>query len=120
MHHVGHHPNTNIVGKDHDLGYSIFRGSAGQDWYGHHLGQVALISALAAAAPAAAPFFLANIARKVSGDPFFSAYTLRSPARIAGRDLRRRFVDEPFRSGSVNSSSSPAWCSMNTRNSTAM
>ena len=99
MHHVGHHPNTNIVGKDHDLGYSIFRGSAGQDWYGHHLGQVALISALAAAAPAAAPFFLANIARKVSGDPFFSAYTLRSPARIAGRDLQRRFVDEPFRSG---------------------
>ncbi|NLD85071.1 MAG: fatty acid desaturase, partial [Actinomycetales bacterium] len=44
MHHVGHHPNTNIVGRDHDLGYSILRGSAGQDWYGHHLGQVALIS----------------------------------------------------------------------------
>ena len=99
MHHAGHHPNTNIVGKDHDLGYSIFRGSAGQEWYGHHLGQVALISALAAAAPAAAPFFLANIARKVTGRPFFSSYTLRSPARIAGRDLRRRFVDEPFRSG---------------------
>ena len=99
MHHAGHHPNTNIVGKDHDLGYSLFRGSAGQDWYGHHLGQVALISALAAAAPAAAPFFLANIARKVEDRPFFSSYTLRSPARIAGRDLRRRFVDEPFRSG---------------------
>ncbi|MBB1020989.1 2Fe-2S iron-sulfur cluster binding domain-containing protein, partial [Dietzia sp. E1] len=99
MHHAGHHPNTNIVGKDHDLGYSIFRGSAGQDWYGHHLGQVALISALAAIAPAAAPFFLANIARKVTGERFLSSYTLRSPARIAGRDLRRRFVDEPFRSG---------------------
>ncbi|WP_238556334.1 fatty acid desaturase [Dietzia sp. UCD-THP] len=99
MHHAGHHPNTNIVGKDHDLGYSVFRGSAGQDWYGHHLGQVALISALAALAPVAAPFFLANIARKVEHHPFFSAYTLRSPARIARRDARRRFVDEPFRSG---------------------
>ncbi|WP_241726095.1 MULTISPECIES: fatty acid desaturase [unclassified Dietzia] len=99
MHHVGHHPNTNIVGKDHDLGYSVFRGSAGQDWYGHHLGQVALISALAAMAPVAAPFFLANIARKVDSHPFFSSYTLRSPARIARRDARRRFVDEPFRSG---------------------
>ncbi|MFN3339420.1 MAG: fatty acid desaturase, partial [Dietzia sp.] len=99
MHHAGHHPNTNIVGKDHDLGYSVFRGSAGQDWYGHHLGQVAFISALAAMAPVAAPFFLANIARKVEGRRFFSSYTLRAPARIAGRDARRRFVDEPFRSG---------------------
>ena len=99
MHHAGHHPNTNIVGKDHDLGYSVFRGSAGQDWYGHHLGQVAFISAFAAMAPVAAPFFLANIARKVDRHPFFSAYTLRSPARIARRDARRRFVDEPFRSG---------------------
>lgn len=99
MHHVGHHPNTNIVGKDHDLGYSILRGSAGQDWYGHHLGQVALISALAAAAPLAAPFFLANIARKVTGDRFLSEYTLRAPTRIVRRDMRRRFVDEPFRSG---------------------
>ena len=99
MHHVGHHPNTNIVGRDHDLGYSIFRGSAGQDWYGHHAGQVAMISALAAMAPLAAPFFLANIARKVTGDRFLSEYTLRSPARIARADMRRRFVDEPFRSG---------------------
>ncbi|MBB1029368.1 2Fe-2S iron-sulfur cluster binding domain-containing protein [Dietzia sp. SLG310A2-38A2] len=99
MHHAGHHPNTNIVGKDHDLGYSVFRGSAGQDWYGHHLGQVAFISALAAMAPVAAPFFLANIARKVEGRRFFSSYTLSSPTRIARRDARRRFVDEPFRSG---------------------
>ena len=99
MHHVGHHPNTNIVGRDHDLGYSLFRGSAGQDWYGHHIGQVALISVLAAMAPLAAPFFLSNIARKVEGHRFFSSYTLRSPARIARADMRRRFVDEPFRSG---------------------
>lgn len=99
MHHVGHHPNTNIVGRDHDLGYSILRGSAGQDWYGHHAGQVAMVSALAALAPLAAPFFLSNIARKVEGHRFFSSYTLRTPARIAGRDARRRFVDEPFRSG---------------------
>jgi hypothetical protein len=26
MHHEGHHPHTNIVGKDHDLGYSVLRG----------------------------------------------------------------------------------------------
>ncbi|HJC61455.1 MAG TPA: fatty acid desaturase, partial [Candidatus Dietzia intestinigallinarum] len=50
-------------------------------------------------APLAAPFFLSNIARKVEGHRFFSSYTLRSPARIARADMRRRFVDEPFRSG---------------------
>src|SRR5699024_11475364 len=74
-------------------------GSAGQDWYGHHAGQVAMVSALAAFAPLAAPFFLSNIARKVEGHRFFISYTLRTPARIAGRDARRRSVDEPFRSG---------------------
>lgn len=95
MHHVGHHPNTNMVDKDHDLGYSIMRGLPGQDWYGHHVAQTAIISALAAAAPQAAPFFLANVARQVEGRRFFSGYTLRSPARIAARDAMRRYVREP-------------------------
>lgn len=99
MHHVGHHPNTNIVDKDHDLGYSIMRGSAGQDWYGHHVAQLAIVSALAAMAPQAAPFFLANVARQVEGRRFFSAYTLRSPAEIAARDARRRYVREPMAAG---------------------
>ncbi|GAA3965720.1 hypothetical protein GCM10022231_28130 [Gordonia caeni] len=96
MHHVGHHPNTNIVGKDHDLGYSIMRGSAGQDWFGHHVAQTAIISALAAMSPQAAPFFLANVARQVENRRFFSSWTLRSPARIAARDARRRYVAEPL------------------------
>ena len=29
MHHQNHHPFTNIVGKDHDLGYSFLRSLAG-------------------------------------------------------------------------------------------
>lgn len=96
MHHVGHHPHTNIVGKDHDLGYSIMRGSAGQDWFGHHLAQTAIIAGLAAIAPQAAPFFLSNVARQVENRRFFSSWTLKSPARIAARDARRRYVSEPL------------------------
>lgn len=99
MHHAGHHPNTNIVGKDHDLGYSLLRGQHGQEWYGHHLGQVAIISALAACAPQAAPFFLSNVARRVDGHRFLSAYTLRAPAAIAARDALERYVRGPREAG---------------------
>ncbi|NMN95832.1 fatty acid desaturase [Antrihabitans stalactiti] len=100
MHHEGHHPNTNVIGKDHDLGYSIARGMAGQDWYGHHVAQSAIIAGLLAAAPQAAPFFLANVARLVAERPFLSSYTLRAPAEIAARDAVQRYLREPLSTGS--------------------
>jgi stearoyl-CoA 9-desaturase NADPH oxidoreductase len=100
MHHEGHHPNTNVIGKDHDLGYSIARGMAGQDWFGHHVAQTAIIGALLASSPQAAPFFLANVARLVEDRPFFSSYTLRSPAEIAVRDALQRYLREPLSTGS--------------------
>ncbi|MFE7723597.1 fatty acid desaturase [Nocardia rhizosphaerihabitans] len=99
MHHVGHHPNTNILGKDHDLGYSIMRGMDGQDWFGHHIVQTAIISAIIAVLPHSTPFALANIARQVEGRRFFSAYTLRNPVKIAARDALRRYVREPVAAG---------------------
>ncbi|MBJ8339903.1 fatty acid desaturase [Antrihabitans sp. YC3-6] len=99
MHHEGHHPNTNVIGKDHDLGYSVARGMAGQDWFGHHVAQAAIIGGLLAAAPQAAPFFLANVARLVAGKPFLSGYTLRSPAEIATRDAVQRYLREPLTTG---------------------
>jgi len=72
MHHEGHHPHTNIAGRDHDLGYSISRAMAGQDWFGHHVVQTAVIGALAATAPQSAPFMLGNVTRHVEGRRFFS------------------------------------------------
>ena len=45
MHHRNHHPFTNIVGKDHDLGYSLARLFPGQNWYGHHALQAAVLGA---------------------------------------------------------------------------
>jgi hypothetical protein len=95
MHHEGHHPNTNIVGKDHDLGYSVLRGQAAQDWFGHHAVQVALLGAVFPFLSQLAPFLVANITREVDGSRFWSRDTLRAPIRIALADTRRRLLTEP-------------------------
>ncbi|MCH9735463.1 MAG: fatty acid desaturase [Actinomycetia bacterium] len=100
MHHEGHHPHTNIAGRDPDLGYSISRAMAGQDWFGHHVVQTAVIGALAATAPQSAPFMLGNVTRHVEGRRFFSRDLLGSPVRIALRDARERYLREPLRAGS--------------------
>ena len=100
MHHEGHHPHTNIAGRDHDLGYSVARAMAGQDWFGHHVLQLGLIAGLIVTAPQAAPFVLGNVTRHVKGDRFFSLDTLRSPVRVAARDALNRYVREPLSTGS--------------------
>ena len=100
MHHEGHHPNTNIVGKDHDLGYSVLRGQPAQDWFGHHAIQLGLFTAVSPFFPQLAPFLIANITRQVEGTRFWSRHTLRAPARIALADTRRRLVTEPLAMGS--------------------
>jgi ferredoxin-NADP reductase/fatty acid desaturase len=96
MHHEGHHPHTNIVGVDHDLGYGLIRAQAGQDWFGHHAAQLILLGAVTPVLTQLAPFIVANLARKVDGRKFFSRGTLRSPARIAYRDTMRRLITEPL------------------------
>lgn len=95
MHHEGHHPHTNIVGKDHDLGYSVLRGQAAQDWFGHHAVQVALLGAVFPFLSQLAPFLVANITREVDGSRFWSRDTLRAPTRIALADTKRRLFTEP-------------------------
>jgi ferredoxin-NADP reductase/fatty acid desaturase len=99
MHHEGHHPYTNIVGKDHDLGYSVLRGQPAQDWFGHHAIQLALLGAIFPFLSQLAPFLVANITREVDGSRFWSRDTLRAPARIAVADTTRRLISEPFAMG---------------------
>lgn len=99
MHHEGHHPHTNIVGKDHDLGYSVLRGQAAQDWFGHHAIQLGLFAAVSPFFTQLAPFLIANITRQVDGTRFWSRETLRAPVRIALADTKRRLVTEPLTMG---------------------
>jgi ferredoxin-NADP reductase/fatty acid desaturase len=100
MHHEGHHPNTNIVGKDHDLGYSLLRGQAAQDWFGHHAVQLLLFTAASPFFTQLAPFLIANITRQVEGKRFWSRETLRAPMRTALADTKRRLLTEPLSMGS--------------------
>ncbi|MDO8331965.1 MAG: fatty acid desaturase [Fluviicoccus sp.] len=69
MHHQNHHPFTNIVGKDHDLGYSFVRLYPTQNWYGHHAVQPAVLAVL-----------LFHVYH-------FSLYTATSAARVEGRKV---------------------------------
>lgn len=99
MHHEGHHPHTNVIGKDHDLGYSVLRGQAAQDWFGHHAVQLLLFGAASPFFTQLAPFLIANITRKIEGNRFWCSDTLRAPARIALADTKRRLVTEPLSTG---------------------
>lgn len=99
MHHEGHHPNTNVIDKDHDLGYSVARGKPGQDWYAHHLAQIGILGAVAPILPFAAPFIVTNAARQVENRRFFSPATLRTPVAVAMRDGLQHLVREPLQAG---------------------
>lgn len=99
MHHEGHHPATNIVGRDHDLGYSLIRGQAGQEWFGHHAAQLILLGAVVPCLTQLTPFVVTNLARQTDGRKFFRPATLRAPARIAYRDTVRRLITEPLEPG---------------------
>jgi ferredoxin-NADP reductase len=74
MHHQNHHPFTNIVGMDHDIGYSIVRIKPGQPWYAHHVIQFPLLWAVAVTFPTY----------------YFSIYTATSAARTEGRKVLSR------------------------------
>lgn len=80
MHHRNHHPFTNIVGKDHDLGFSIARLFPEQNWYGHHAIQAGVLG-----------MFVAHIYP-------FAIYTATSAARVEGRPVARwRTIDKARR-----------------------
>lgn len=70
MHHQNHHPFTNVVGVDHDIGYSFLRIKPGQSWFGHHIIQFPLLWTLA-----------------FTPTYFFTLYTATSAARTEGRKV---------------------------------
>ena len=94
MHHQNHHPNTNVVGEDHDLGYTVARLFADQDWFGHHLLQS--LAPLLFLAPM--PFFgiyTASSSARVQGLPPLCRETLRAPLGMLGRWARREYLSLP-------------------------
>lgn len=100
MHHQNHHPFTNIVGKDHDLGYSFLRAKPGQPWYGHHAVQPAILATIAMLFPSYAfPAYTATSAARTEGRKVLSRDTFRETLKLMGRHARKNFIEEPLQAG---------------------
>lgn len=96
MHHQNHHPFTNIVGKDHDLGYSFLRGLAGQNWYGHHSVQLLIYSLLMSTPSYYFTLYTATSAARTEGRKILSKETFEKSLELIQRHFIKNFVQDPL------------------------
>lgn len=95
MHHQNHHPFTNIVGKDHDLGYSFLRSLAGQSWYGHHSVQLLIYSALMITPSYYFTLYTATSAARTEGRKILSKETFTQSLRLIKAHVQKQFIEAP-------------------------
>jgi len=100
MHHQGHHPFTNIVGKDHDIGYSIARVLPGQVWFGHHALQPLWIPAVLLTNLYYISIYTATSAARTEGRKVMTPKTLLTTLRIAKKHLQHDFLKHPLKARS--------------------
>ncbi|ENV37105.1 MULTISPECIES: fatty acid desaturase [Acinetobacter] len=96
MHHQNHHPFTNIVGKDHDIGYSFLRLKPGQSWYGHNIIQFPLLWSLALTPSYYFTFVTGTSAARTEGRSVLSKETLAQSFKLIKEHAIKNFVKEPF------------------------
>lgn len=99
MHHRNHHPFTNIVGVDHDLGYSFLRFKPGQSWYPHTSIQPLTLGVLLVFHLYYFALYTATSAARTEGRPVLSWDTFRPALRMIGAHAKRRYVQEPIAAG---------------------
>ena len=95
MHHQNHHPFTNIVGKDHDLGYSFLRSLAGQSWYGHHSLQLLIYSVLMATPSYYFTLYTATSAARTEGRKILSKSTFKQSLNLIQTHFKNKFIQAP-------------------------
>ncbi len=95
MHHQNHHPFTNIMGKDHDLGYSFLRAFGNQNWYIHHLVQPTVLSLLLVHVYFFT-IYTATSAARVEGRPILSLKTFERTFALMKKHIKRNFIQEPL------------------------
>jgi ferredoxin-NADP reductase/fatty acid desaturase len=98
MHHQNHHPFTNIVGKDHDLGYSIARLLPYQSWFGHHALQPGVL-VLLLLHMYHFTIYTATSAARTEGRKVLSTATFRRSLDMIAAHARQNYVKEPLESG---------------------
>ncbi|RZF55894.1 2Fe-2S iron-sulfur cluster binding domain-containing protein [Acinetobacter halotolerans] len=97
MHHQNHHPFTNIVGVDHDLGYSFLRIKPGQPWYGHHAVQLPLLWTLLLTSPNLVfSLFTGASAAKTEGRKVLSRTTIEQTLKLAKKYITQNFWKDPL------------------------
>ncbi len=99
MHHQNHHPYTNIVGKDHDIGYSIARFLPNQDWFGHH-GLQPGIFILFFIHVYHFTLYTATSAARVEGRSVLSLKTFKRSFDLIKRDIVENYIKQPFKAKS--------------------
>ena len=99
MHHQNHHPFTNIMGKDHDIGYSFMRAFGNQNWYIHHLVQPTVISVLLVHVYFFS-LYTATSAARVEGRPILSLKTFERTFDLVKKHIGRNFINEPLQARS--------------------
>lgn len=96
MHHQNHHPFTNIVGKDHDLGYSFLRGLAGQNWYAHHSLQLLIYALLMSTPSYYFTLYTATSAARTEGRKVISKETFSKSFGLIQRHFAKKFIQDPL------------------------
>ncbi|UUM29116.1 fatty acid desaturase [Acinetobacter colistiniresistens] len=96
MHHQNHHPFTNIVGKDHDIGYSFLRLKPGQSWYGHNIIQFPLLWSIALTPSYYFTFVTGTSAARTEGRRVLSKETLAQSFKLIKQHALKNFIKEPL------------------------
>ena len=96
MHHNNHHPFTNIVGVDHDIGYSFLRLLPGQSWYTHNVVQVLTLPFLLMFHLYYFTLYTATSAARTEGRKVLSWQTFRKSYRLIRKHIANNYVREPL------------------------
>lgn len=97
MHHQNHHPFTNIVGVDHDLGFSFLRIKPGQSWYSHHTLQFPLLCILLLTTPNLVfSLFTGASAAKTEGRKVLSRTTILKTLKLTKKYIAQHFWKAPL------------------------
>ena len=96
-HSQGHHPHTNRVGKDDDLGYLLFRVSDLQPFRWYHPFQTLFLLFMPFVESVHFPLYIASARARIEGRSVWTRDTFGSAARKILRHWRINYVEEPIR-----------------------
>lgn len=99
MHHQNHHPFTNIKGKDHDIGYGVFRLDKEQTWWGHHWLQSILLAVVFLSGSVYFSMYTSYSAGAIAGKKWYNPWVYKPAVKEIIQELYRSFIQQPLQAG---------------------